>query len=577
MNHSSTYQRERASTLLLVDDEPAILRSLSRAFKQSPYEVLLASSAEQAQDIMANNNVQVLLSDYRMPDTDGGELLRQVKQEYPETISMILSGYADFTSVQEVINSGTAFRFLSKPWNNNELLKHVEQAFCEYEKGIEGQRTHQKQPFYSSAPLEPDTILADSLMHVIRAEIGTLLKASEDFYVIQVHIDNFHHLKSLCDIHLAELLLCQLSAYADELLSRDSVCLYAGGGCFYFICKKNDLNDHIEPAMSALYQKLIMPFYTVDESFKVCCKLAYLDVSDDKHTPSSIISNLSAVLNDSRFVQDNWVQLDNEQLEKLRRDRKITYDIQPAIEQEAFELYFQPKVSLPHRKIESAEILMRWKHSELGWISPEEFIRLSELDGQIDNIWQWLSKASFAAIKSLTEKHPDLKRLSLNISSRQLQSSTVVEELQGLLHENQLSAEHIELEITETNVLSNIEKCSDTVLALKRLGFQLSIDDFGSGYSSLAYIAKLPIDVVKLDKSLIDDLSHSEANRSLVRHILQMTYALGIKTVVEGVESHEQLEILEQMPCDSIQGFLFSPAVDFNAFHALCLEQPFRK
>jgi EAL domain-containing protein (putative c-di-GMP-specific phosphodiesterase class I)/CheY-like chemotaxis protein len=573
MDNTSTYQRERANTLLLVDDEPAILRSLSRAFQHCPYDVLLANSAEQAQEIMANKDVHVLLSDYRMPNIDGGELLKKVKQEYPETVSMILSGYADFTSIQDVINSGTAFRFLSKPWNNDELLKHVEQAFCEYEKGAGKRGSSHKVSLHRQSLLEPDAILADTLVHVVESEIESLLKQSEGFYVIQVNIDNFYHLKSLCDIHLPELLLCQFSAYAAELLSENSQCHYGSGGCFYFLSQKSALKNSIELATSQLYQKLTMPFYATDESFKICCKLAYSEVCDNVHTPNDIVNNLAAVLNDAHFVQDNVVKLDSDHLAKLQRDQQITSGIQPAIEQEAFELYFQPKVSLSNRHIDSAEILIR----ELGWISPDEFIRLSELDGQIDAIWQWLSKTSFAAIKKLTERHADLKRISLNISARQLQSSTVIDDLACLLEEYQVSAERIELEITETNVLSNIETCSDTILALKKLGFQLAIDDFGAGYSSLAYIAKLPIDVVKLDKSLIDDLGHSEANRSLVGHILQMTYALGIKTVVEGVESHEQLKILEQMPCDSIQGFLFSSAVEFDEFDRLCLEQPFRK
>lgn len=575
MDHSSTCQREKTSTLLLVDDEPAILRSLSRALKDCPYDILTANSAEQAQEIMAENDVQVLLSDYRMPDTDGGELLKQVKRDHPSTISMILSGYADFASVQDVINAGTAFRFLSKPWNNDDLLKHVEQAFVEYKKSTKEEYEPQKSPLYSHALLEPDAVLADSLMHVVQANIGSLLKASNDFYVIQAHIDNFYHLKSLCEIHLADFLLNRLSSFAKTLLSKECICLYGSGGCYYFLCIKTDMSGGIEPVISQLYRQLTMPFEVADESFKVCCKLAYLYVTGNTHTAPRIIKSLSAAMSDSNFVQDNIVQLDSAHLEKLQRDQKITYGIQPAIEQGAFELYFQPKVSLPHRKIESAEILMRWNHSELGWVSPEEFIRLSELDGQIDDIWRWLSRASFAAIKSLVERHPELKRISLNISSRQLQSKTVIEELQALLFENKLSAEHIELEITETNMLSNIETCSDTILALKKLGFQLSIDDFGSGYSSLAYIAKLPIDVVKLDKSLIEDLSDSSANQSLVGHILQMTRALGIKTVVEGVESNKQLEILQEMPCDSIQGFLFSPAVDIDAFDKLCFEQPF--
>ncbi|TDF37379.1 EAL domain-containing response regulator [Alteromonadaceae bacterium M269] len=574
MEQASAYQKEH--TLLLVDDEPAVLRSLSRALNQCPYKVLVANSAKQAKELMASYDVQVLLSDYQMPDVDGGELLKQVKQEHPDTIAMILSGYADFSNAQEVINSGTAFRFLSKPWDNGELIRHIEQAFSEYDRLHDNFDTTQAATAYTQTLLEPNAILAASLKHVVTAELNALLKSQQDFYVIQIQIDNFSYLKSKCDIHLAELLQCQLTAYGHEGFCEECKCLYAGDGGFYLVGKKRGLKRKLESAISSLYARLDMPFHTVDETFNIYCKLAYLEVTEpEKHTPETIIQSLLSVQNDTSYPHDSALQVGSEHLEALQRQKTICDSIQPAIEQNGFELYFQPKISLRNRKIESAEILLRWNHQELGWIPPEEFIKLSELDKQIDAIWQWMSRASFAAIKRLFEMHPVLDRISINISAGQLTSGSLVDELRMLLEEHDLSAECIELEITETSVVDNIETCQQTILALKKLGFLLSIDDFGSGYSSLAYIAKLPIDVVKLDKILIDDISHSSANRALVGHILQMTYSLGIKTVVEGVEDSKQLAILEQMPCDSIQGFLFSPAVDFDTFNQLCFEQPF--
>jgi EAL domain-containing protein (putative c-di-GMP-specific phosphodiesterase class I) len=244
-----------------------------------------------------------------------------------------------------------------------------------------------------------------------------------------------------------------------------------------------------------------------------------------------------------------------------------------ALESKEFEVFYQPKVSLRTGKILGAEALIRWHHSEKGSISPAQFIPLAESTGQINAIGEWvLSEASSQSSLWSAQGLPEFT-LAVNVSGRQLVDTDLVGSIANIIEEVGLAPERLELEVTETYLIQDIEHSIETLRRLKELGVKIALDDFGTGYSSLNYLNRLPIDTLKVDRSFILDLVETPEKKSLIKNLIALSHDLGMRVVAEGVETSEQLAQLRQMKCDEVQGYYFSPPVSAEAFKDLLEQQ----
>lgn len=243
--------------------------------------------------------------------------------------------------------------------------------------------------------------------------------------------------------------------------------------------------------------------------------------------------------------------------EQARRRRQMELDLRLALHDGGFELFFQPLYSLSDEKLQGFEALIRWPHPELGMISPLDFIPLAEETGLIVPIGDWVIREACHQ----AAQWPEDISVAVNVSPKQFAtpglSSTVLQSLAS----SGLSPKRLELEITESIFISNVEKTLSVLHSLRDLGVRIALDDFGTGYSSLSYLRSFPFDKVKIDRSFIEDLSKGDNAHAVIRAITTLADALGMDTLAEGVEDQEQLEVLRQEGCQFIQGFLFSRPV----------------
>lgn len=250
--------------------------------------------------------------------------------------------------------------------------------------------------------------------------------------------------------------------------------------------------------------------------------------------------------------------------------RMIT-ELQHAVENEELRLYYQPKVDTESGRLVGMEALVRWVHPARGMISPMEFIPVAEDTGMIVAIGRWVLRE--ACRQNATWQQAGLRpiRVAVNLSARQFRSDNLPEEVNAALAEAGLPASSLELEITESMVMEDPERVIDLLDKIRTRGIHLSLDDFGTGHSSLAYLKRFPIDCVKIDRAFIKDMPGNTDDVAIAKTIVAMAKALDLTTVAEGVETAEQLEILKDMGCDQIQGYLFSrplPAEEFLAFYS---------
>ncbi|BBB09291.1 diguanylate cyclase/phosphodiesterase [Sphingopyxis sp. EG6] len=249
--------------------------------------------------------------------------------------------------------------------------------------------------------------------------------------------------------------------------------------------------------------------------------------------------------------------------EQARYRRQMELDLRLAIRDGGFELHFQPLYSLQEERLKAFEALIRWPHPERGMISPAEFIPLAEETGLIVQIGEWVVREACRQAASW----PGDLAVAVNISPKQFLSPNLATVVLSALATSGLPATRLELEITESIFISNVERTLDALHGLRKLGVRIALDDFGTGYSSLSYLRSFPFDKLKIDQSFVRDLTAGGNANAVIRAITTLADALGMETLAEGVEDEAQAEILRQEGCRQIQGYLLSRPINARAVH----------
>ena len=252
-------------------------------------------------------------------------------------------------------------------------------------------------------------------------------------------------------------------------------------------------------------------------------------------------------------------ELDEKALQRL----DVEEQLRVALQKGQFEILYQPIVSLRTGKTDGVEALVRWQHPDRGTVLPAEFIAITEETGLIVQLGAWVLRESCRQLVSWNLSHPGIPlQLSVNVSARQLHEMDLVGSVRRILHETGLPPQQLTLEVTESILLRDAASSIDQLQALRRTGVSIAIDDFGTGYSSLSYLQRLPVDVVKVDRSFVSEVTSGDRAAAFVRAILQLCRTIELRTVAEGVETAAQAAALRKLRCDNAQGFFFAHPLD---------------
>lgn len=253
---------------------------------------------------------------------------------------------------------------------------------------------------------------------------------------------------------------------------------------------------------------------------------------------------------------------------QVQAQRSLLIDLQEAVKNRHFTLAFQPQIDIQTNKVIGAEVLIRWFHPVRGNVPPYVFIPAAEEAGLIPQIDEWVFETACRHAKIWQEKNIKIK-LAINISAVQFSHPKLVEKIKETLEKTNVSPSLLEIEITETAVMLEVQKAIQTMKAIKQLGLSLAIDDFGTGYSSLGYLRHFPVDKLKIEGSFISDIANVESAASLTKGIIDLGHGLKLKVLAEAVETEEQLKFLKHNKCDYVQGYFYSkplPAEEFEKF-----------
>jgi predicted signal transduction protein with EAL and GGDEF domain len=367
-----------------------------------------------------------------------------------------------------------------------------------------------------------------------------------------------------------DLFLKEFGSQLQQSISDTDLAARLNGDEFAIIIHDIPDNQKIYSTLDILIERLRKPWIINRHEFFITFSIGITIFPDDGNTTSVLMRNAdTAMYSVKRITKDSYSFYSKEILEENLRKIDMINSLRKAVNQKEFKLLYQPIIHLGTNRLIGVEALIRWHHPYKGIISPVEFIPLAEESGLINEIDKWVLESAFKQKKEWTDKGFRKLRMSINISGNSLRREGLVEDIKRLLNETGVDSSDIMLEVTETVLIENIGTSVEILNRIKNMGIRIALDDFGTGYSSLTYLEKLPIDVVKLDRSFVNDIVKQNHVDIIVENIIRLTHDLLLEITAEGIETSEQLEYLKSKLCDYGQGYYFSKPVDHIAIEGM--------
>ncbi|WP_367989168.1 putative bifunctional diguanylate cyclase/phosphodiesterase [Vibrio sp. NTOU-M3] len=388
-----------------------------------------------------------------------------------------------------------------------------------------------------------------------------------DYSVIQIGLNEFKNVNDSLGYSNGDSLLILFTRKLQSLLDgRGKLYRLAGDEFIILLESSHDIRVKTDRILASIREQYDGMFDVENTSHTLTFSSGIAVLSDASGNKGLWGKNADIALYKAKTFGSNTVQwYDDELLNETIRQHQIEIELKDAINSNQFVLAYQPKVCVIQNKILGAEALIRWTHPFLGVISPMEFIAIAEKTAQIIPIGRWVIKTACQQAHQWHKEGHDVC-ISVNVSTVQFLHDDIYQYVKTVISEIQLPPHLLQIEITESTLMQRKTLVAETCQKLRELGVTIAIDDFGVAYSSLNYLKRLPIDVLKIDKSFIDDCVIKKTDRMLVRTIIQMGRNLEKQVVAEGVETHEQLEILRLEGCNEFQGYLFSKPVSAKEF-----------
>lgn len=315
-------------------------------------------------------------------------------------------------------------------------------------------------------------------------------------------------------------------------------------------------------------------FRVGDSDLRVAARFGIALFPADGADADTLFRNAEAALKKAKASNERYLFYNQKMNARVAENLALENQLRQALEQNEFVLYYQPKVNLVSGKLTGAEALIRWNDPRTGLVPPDRFIPILEETGLIHEVGRWALRQAIDAYLRWHSAGLPAVRIAVNVSPMQLRHHGFIAEIEQAIGIAPHAAAGLELEITESLIMENIPLSISTLQAIRALGVSIAIDDFGTGFSSLGYLARLPVDTLKIDRSFVIDMTDGSDGLALVSSIINMAHALKLKVVAEGVETEEQSRLLRSLDCDEMQGFLFSKPVLGDIFEAKFLAAP---
>ena len=555
------------ATVMMVDDDPLMIEVVQTFLEDAGYtSFITTSSPTQAMSLMAERKPDILLLDLMMPEVSGFDILTRIRgdEELRYTPVIILTAESDPAARLKALELG-ATDFLTKPVDSSELRLRLRNALAF--------------KAYQDRLADFDALTGLLNRGKFRSTLSTTLSSTprtRACALLHIDLDRFKQINDTLGHRTGDKLLCAVGKVLDSTFvnaeatgwpgnraPESTVTLARVGGNGFAALLPNLHNlSKVDGATSIARQVLSAfskPFQIDGREMFVTVSIGIAISPGDGEEADALLKSAEMAMYQAKKRGRNTYEffsgeMNASSLERLTLETQLRH----AVERGEFVLFYQPKVDVTTRRITGAEALIRWKHPELGIVSPAKFIPIAEETGLIVEIGQWVLRTACAQVKAWTQAGLPPLAVSVNVSTAQFKQRKVWHAVRGALERSGIMPGQLILELTESMLMENANDSIDMLNELKEIGVKISVDDFGTGYSSLSYLSRFPIDELKIDRSFVSGLPVDRNGAAIVGAIIALARELGLKTVAEGVESDEQLQFLQSRDCDKYQGYLCS-------------------
>jgi diguanylate cyclase (GGDEF)-like protein len=406
--------------------------------------------------------------------------------------------------------------------------------------------------------------------------LNKILKSAErhrhQFALLLIDLDNFKSVNLQYGNSNGDRVLAEMAKRLSEQLRAGDILARVDGDQFIILLNNIKQPKFVSQVAKRLLKSCAMPlnFLPDESSPKLCVITASIGIClypDDAKSLENLALNIDSAVYKAKRSGGNVFHYYTAKMTLAGYEYlQIEAALRKAIREDEFVLYYQPKLNLADGTLCGVEALIRWQKPELGLIEPKEFIPFAEESGLISQIGQWALREACLANKRWQDQGYQPMRIAVNLSPKQFLHEDITELVVKTLAETGLEAHYLELEITETTMMDNLESAISKLKAIKAMGVHIAIDDFGTGYTSISYLKHFPISVLKIDQSFIKGLPDNQEDSAITKAVIALAHNMGLKVVAEGVENAQQLHYLADHNCDMVQGYYLSSPLPEQKF-----------
>jgi diguanylate cyclase (GGDEF)-like protein len=529
--------------------------------------------------------------DMRMPPGwDGLETIERLWSIDPDMQVVICSAHSDrdWTDVVSRLNHSDQLLVIKKPfeavevvqsanaltrkWQNERMVRRqVETLEQEVTARTHGLETANKQlrhlATHDALTGLPNRVLMDDR---IGQCIALADRQNQTFAVIVLDVDRFKMVNDSFGHRVGDELLKEVALRLKGVVRDVDTVARLGGDEFVLIITQSPEADAAENVAARIIEVMQTPVRIAGIDVHTTSSMGIAFYPRDASTIEALLAHADAAMYFAKQKGRNNFQCFMPRMDTATQEKvRLETDMHVALERGQFQLHYQPKINTATGAMHGAEALLRWTHPELGEVPPSKFIPIAEESGLIGAIGAWVVREACRQARAWQDNGLPSLRVAVNLSASQFRQGDLLSIIRDALHSAGLEARFLEVELTESVVMSDPEESIAILEQLSAMGVLVSVDDFGTGYSSMSYLRRLPIDKIKIDRGFIGEVMSRPDDASIVRAIVSLAHSLKLKVVAEGVESVEQLEFLKTLGCDQYQGFHFSPALPAAQFEAL--------
>lgn len=581
-------QSQSDARILIVDDNPMNVELLTTILEDAGFQHVRGETRpQQAVQSWREDPRDLMLLDIRMPGMDGHQVMETLNAELQDgdwLPVIVLTAQIDPDTRQQAL-AGGALDFITKPFDASEVVQRINNLLRV--RALHNATHNEVQDLSQSLETQSLTLQRKDrdLEYLAHHDLATdlpnraaLLETLEQWLqdpaipvidLVMLRLGGHEPLERLEGHAAADLMLretgqrlqgCLDAAVGGRAGMTGGMCGLWGGSTFLLLAGSEHglADDTLQAMLESSTRTLRIGQYEVRPEIVA----GHARTTEAGHDTGELIRRLMLTLSRADRRQLPWLSYVPELEQAARRRHRLEHDLADAHNGDGLSLLYQPKIDLAMDSVVSFEALMRWEHPEFGPVSPGEFIPVAETTGAIVNLGEWALQEALAATARWRAATGECYPVAVNVSARQFEAltargHTLTQAVRTALEHTGTPPGCLEVEITETAIMHNLEDALDELHALRDLGVSIAIDDFGTGYSSLAYLRRLPVSTVKVDRALVDGIASDPGMRGLFEAILAVSRGFGLQTVAEGIETGEDAALLQELGCPVGQGFLY--------------------